>query len=242
MGFFDLFKKNATCARCNATIAAGDAQTLNGRQFCSSCYRRLKQQGQTPARQTPPRDTGRQGGGNSVEDKLSGKYGKGGSTGGYSAPTGGSSKSGGYSAPTGSSGTPATILDIKRVLDETKTKYREESNGKQWEIVTGFSGKDKNYIIKFISTGPQDDALAIRVFGIVSAEKSQYPRIYPVLQSLQDTYRYLRFTLDRDGDVNVEFDVTCLGKDAGLVALEMIVRITKILDDAYPQLKRAAYL
>ena len=241
MGFFDLFKKNATCARCNATIAAGDAQTLNGRQFCSSCYRRLKQQGQTPARQTPPRDTGRQGGGNSVEDKLSGKYGKGGSTGGYSAPTGGSSKSGGYSAPTGSSGTPATILDIKRVLDETKTKYREESNGKQWEIVTGFSGKDKNYIIKFISTGPQDDALAIRVFGIVSAEKSQYPRIYPVLQSLQDTYRYLRFTLDRDGDVNVEYDYLMRDVNPAASAHELVFRIVKILDNSYPVIMRAMW-
>ena len=65
---------------------------------------------------------------------------------------------------------------------------------------------------------------------------------YPVLNKLQDQYRFLRFTLDRDGDINVEYDATCCDRDAGMLAMEMIIRITKILDEAYPELKRAVYL
>ena len=34
----------------------------------------------------------------------------------------------------------------------------------------------------------------------------------------------------------------CCDRDAGMVAMEMIIRITKILDEAYPELKRAVYL
>lgn len=250
MGFFDLFKKSETCARCNATVAASDLKTLNGRKLCPSCYRRLQSvvggasQGASQGRQTGG-SGGASNNGDKFGDKYGDKYGKGSGSSGSTGSSGSAGRSTGYSS--GSSGKstggcPAAIADIKRVLDETKTKYREESNGRQWEIVTGFTGKEKNYLIKFISTGSNDDTLAMRIFGIVSVERSQYSRVYPVLNKLQDTYRFLRFTLDGDGDVNVEYDLTCCDKDAGLVALELIVRITKILDDAYPELKRAAYL
>ena len=80
------------------------------------------------------------------------------------------------------------------------------------------------------------------MFALLSAERSQYAKIYPVLNKLQDQYRFLRFTLDRDGDINVEYDATCCDRDAGMLAMEMIIRITKILDEAYPELKRAVYL
>lgn len=245
MGFFDLFKKGETCARCNATVSSGEGGTVGGKRYCAPCYRRMQQlaaqQGGSSQSRQSSGSQGRQnsGGGNnrSFDDKYGDKYGK------SSGPSTSSGRSTGSSSGGRSSdGYPATLRDIKRVLDETTTKYREESNGKQWEIVTGFTGKEKNYLIKFISTNAEDDGFAIRVFGIVSAERSQYARVYPVLNKLQDTYRFLRFTLDQDGDVNVEYDATCCGSESGMVALEMIVRITKILDDAYPELKRAAYL
>ena len=241
MGFFDLFKKNVTCARCGASISTGDAKTLNGKQYCPNCYRRLQQASQ-PTRSSGYERQGSSGPENgSFEGKYGDKYGKGGSTGSTgSSGRSNDSFSGSSGRSGGSSGCPASIADIRRVLDETKTKYRENNNGKQWEIETGFTGKEKNYMIKFISTG--DDTLAVRVFALLSAEKSQYPKIYPVLNKLQDQFRFLRFTLDRDGDINVEYDATCCDRDAGMVAMEMIIRITKILDEAYPELKRAVYL
>lgn len=266
MGFFDLFgKKNASCARCNATLASGEGQSLNGKQYCAACYRRMQQvaaqqsgtrntgsqnrgnQGGYQGGQTGGQSRGNQGGGNSFESKFADKYGKGsgGST-GYSGSstgsTGSSGKSSGYSGGSGSRTYPAPLQDIKDAFDRTDTKYRESSNGKVWEVVAGFTGKEKNYSIKYMCTSPQDDSLAIRIFGIVSVERHQYGRVYPVLQQLQDKYRFLRFTLDKDGDVNVEYDMTCCSTGAGLAALEMAIRITQILDECYPQLKRAAYL
>lgn len=265
MGFFDLFgKKNASCARCNATLASGEGQSLNGKQYCAACYRRMQQVAgqQSGARnpgsqnrgnagtQTGGQSRGNQGGGNSFESKFADKYGKGGGSTGSTGYSGGSSgysggstgKSSGYSGSSGSRTYPAPLQDIKAAFDRTDTKYRESSNGKVWEVVAGFSGKEKNYTIKYMCTSPEDDSLAIRIFGIVSVERSQYGRVYPVLQQLQDKYRFLRFTLDKDGDVNVEYDMTCCSTGAGLAALEMAIRITQILDESYPLLKRAAYL
>ena len=236
MGFFDLFKKNVTCTRCNISISASDAKTLKGLPYCPHCYRRL-QQAEQPARdswdkpETPAREPQR------PERSFEDKYGRGGSTGSSGRDNDRFSSS---DRDSGASGCPATIADIRRTFEETNTKFRESNSGSRWEIVAGFSDKGKSYMIKFISTG--GDVLAIRVFELLSVEKSQYANVLPVLNKLQDQYRFLRFTLDADGDINVEYDVVCCSRDAGKLALEMAIRITKILDDAYPELKRAVYL
>ncbi len=97
-----------------------------------------------------------------------------------------------------------------------------------------------SYRIKFISRDDDND-VAVRVFGIVSVEEAQQAKVLPVINDLNQKYRFFKFILDDDGDVNVEYDYMVNCPDPSASARELIIRIVRIIDEAYPELMRALW-
>ena len=94
-----------------------------------------------------------------------------------------------------------------------------------------------SYRIKFISRDDDND-VAVRVFGIISVEEDQKEKLLPALNELNNKYRFMKFVLDDDGDVNMEYDYPLRDPDPAASAQEMVIRIVKMVDDAYPLLMR----
>ena len=97
-----------------------------------------------------------------------------------------------------------------------------------------------SYRIRFISKDDDND-VAVRIFELVSVDKSQFAKVLPVINNLNAKYRYVKFVLDNDGDVNVEYDYLMRCPDPAASAMELIIRIVKIVDEAYPELMRAMW-
>ena len=97
-----------------------------------------------------------------------------------------------------------------------------------------------SYRIRFISKDNDND-VAVRIFGLVAVESSQQAKILPVLNQLNAKFRYTKFVLDKDGDINVEYDYLVRCPDPAASAEEIIVRIVKIVEEAYPELMRAMW-
>ena len=57
------------------------------------------------------------------------------------------------------------------------------------------------------------------------------------LNALNDKYRYVKFVLDKDGDVNLEYDLPLSGVNPASCALELVLRISKIVEEVMPELK-----
>jgi len=98
-------------------------------------------------------------------------------------------------------------------------------------------------LVRFMSTDDLND-VAMRIFGLISHIPPE--KRLPVLEAcntLNNKIRFLKFTLDSDGDVNVEYDFTeksadvCIGK----MALELFLRTVRILDSEYVVLANALY-
>ena len=51
----------------------------------------------------------------------------------------------------------------------------------------------------------------------------------------------MRFTLDSDGDINMEYDFPVSITEIGEPAYEIAVRFTQVLDEAYPELMKAMW-
>ena len=140
-----------------------------------------------------------------------------------------------------SSGTHPAIQEIKVAFDAAKIHYSVHHIGDQWELVAAVSGKANNYQIKFISKDGGKNDVALRIFSLVHISASNRPQTLAVLNSFQRKYRFLRFTLDTDDDVKVEYDMPSCTTDIGGAAVEMMLRTMKMIDDIYPELMRCVW-
>lgn len=97
-----------------------------------------------------------------------------------------------------------------------------------------------SYRIRFINTDNDND-VAVRIFGLVSVDESRREKVLPVLNKLNAKYRFVKFLMAEDGDINVEYDYLVADPNPAASAMELIARIVKIVDDVYPELMRAMW-
>lgn len=91
--------------------------------------------------------------------------------------------------------------------------------------------------VKFISLDDKND-VAIRLFRIVeNVEESKVDEMLKAVNECNCEYRYLKFILDDECDVNIEYDLALRAEDTsvGAEACEILVRIVKIVDEVYPK-------
>lgn len=145
-------------------------------------------------------------------------------------------ESGGYSG-----GTHPAIQEIKVAFDKANLHHSVQHIGDQWELVAGISGKANNYQIKFICKDGGKNDVAMRIFSLVHISASNRAQTLALLNSFQIKYRFLRFTLDSDDDVKVEYDMPSCTNDIGGSAVEMLLRTMKMIDEIYPELMRCVW-
>ncbi len=129
------------------------------------------------------------------------------------------------------------IYDTLKKIENLKVYTKEtEHSSSVWLKVS--VGNDHSYTIYFISNDDNNN-VAVRIFGLVSVDKSRWISILPVLNHLNEKYRYAKFTLDGDGDINLEYDYSISCPDPAASAFEIVTRITRIVNESYPTILRA---
>ena len=97
-----------------------------------------------------------------------------------------------------------------------------------------------SYRIRFISRDDDND-VAVRVYELVSVDDAHKAKVLAAINKLNAKYRYIKFVLDDDGDVNLEYDYLVDCPDPAASAKEIVIRIVKMVDEAYPELMRAMW-
>ncbi len=97
-----------------------------------------------------------------------------------------------------------------------------------------------SYKIRFISKDNDND-VAVRIFSLVEVDESRKHKVLGVLNELNAKYRYAKFVLDKDGDINVEYDYLVRCPDPSASAKEIVIRLVNIIDESYPVLMRAMW-
>ena len=96
------------------------------------------------------------------------------------------------------------------------------------------------YKILFISSDNDND-VSVRVFSLLSVEEEQQAKVLLAINMLNSKYRFVKFVLDDDGDVNLEYDYLVHDPDPAASAEEILYRIVNLVDDVYPVLMRAIF-
>ena len=124
---------------------------------------------------------------------------------------------------------------------EENLKVFTEENEKSSEVWLQFGIKNGgSYRIRFISTDDDND-VTVRVFGLVRVEQEKRAALLSVINEINRKYRYFKFYMDDDGDINLQYDFMINCPDPAASAEETVIRIYKMVDDVYPQLMRAMW-
>lgn len=129
------------------------------------------------------------------------------------------------------------IREIHQTFDRKGLKHKVEQKGEHWVLITGMTGDGDNYLYLLIKTDDQGNDVALRTLPLGKVPRSRYDRVYELLNSFQEEFRFAKFVLDKDGDVIAQYDFTVAQPNLGEAAVEIIERMTRILDKCVPRLK-----
>lgn len=144
-------------------------------------------------------------------------------------------------APNTNGGVHPAIAEIERKFKASDFHCHTVHVQDQSELIAGISGKHNSYEIKFICKDGSDNDIALRVFNLIAISGDKTDAILQVLNEVQREYRYLRFTLDSDNEVRIEYDLPNCTENIGKIGVELLVRTMKIVDDIYPRLMQSIW-
>ena len=112
------------------------------------------------------------------------------------------------------------------------------------QLLAGFSVDcGPNVMMRFINQDDDND-VAARIYGLVSnIPQEKRLRVMEACNILNRKVRFIKFYLDTDGDINVEYDFPMHSTDDGIgeMAFEIFIRVMHVLDDQYEIFMKALY-
>lgn len=137
----------------------------------------------------------------------------------------------------------ATGLIVEE-FTKAELKFQVDGDEERETILIGFPiNCGPNVIVRYICTGNRND-VAARVFGLLTGiPEEKRNRVMQACNILSGKIRYLKFYLDRDGDVNVEYDFPELLPDScvGKIAVESFRIFRIVLNMEYAIFPKALY-
>ena len=97
------------------------------------------------------------------------------------------------------------------------------------------------YRIYLISQDDDND-VEVRVFELAQISEEKKPRLLKLINELNCEYRFTKFTIDEDGDLNIAYDFPVDGENPAACACELVTRFVHIIDEAYPRIMRALWV
>ncbi len=134
---------------------------------------------------------------------------------------------------------------IAEAFDEKGIKYggQIEEHDDASAVEAGFRIDNGPLVMARFFSSDDDNDVAVRVFGIINVKEEKRQQMLQQINAANCKMRYIKFLLDEDGDVNAEYDFPAKLADeqVGEVAVEIFIRLMKILDDVYPDFMRAMW-
>jgi hypothetical protein len=103
-------------------------------------------------------------------------------------------------------------------------------------LLAGIAGKHTSFDVAFVSKDNDND-VSLRVLDLVHIDPMLMTPLLHAVNKLNSKYRYAKFVVDEEeAAVSLFFDFPLNAKNTGPIALELLSRVSKIVDDAYPVL------
>lgn len=124
-------------------------------------------------------------------------------------------------------------------LDKEGIKYAEMEKG---AIRITFGGDNMDSIRQYLFFDEDGEPiLQARSWEVAKFKESKRAAAIDLCNTLNREYRWVRFTLDDDGDINVVADCYMTKESAGPITYNIVSRMVNIIDDVYPRFMKALW-
>ena len=133
------------------------------------------------------------------------------------------------------------LEEIKTECDKVGIKYGTNVSDSSQRIDAGFTIKNGgSVIVRFICRQDEND-VAVRIIQFISVRPESKDAIIQVANACNAKYRFIKFCVDSDNDLNVEFDFPLESGNVGPMAKEIFIRWMQICQEVYPDFMRALW-
>ncbi len=132
---------------------------------------------------------------------------------------------------------------VAEAFEKHDIKFRVEEADDAEIIIAGFSIDGGPTVAEWFICDDEND-IAARVFRLITkVPETKLARVSDACNILNSKVRFLKFFVDTDGDVNVEYDFPKRTPDNGIgeMAAELFLRTMHVLDVHYRVLMKALY-
>ena len=134
-----------------------------------------------------------------------------------------------------------SIEKVKEYFASKQLKAREVDNGEALRV--GFSGMENAGAVEIIIFFDEDDsAIALRSFNLLTVGEEMKPKLYKICSELNARFRWVKFFIDEnDNTITVAEDAVTQLDSVGEETFELVLRMTHIIEEAYPALIKAKF-
>lgn len=136
-----------------------------------------------------------------------------------------------------------TARDFIRACDREGLKYKEPrtTDSGKTAVTLGVNGAHGNSYNVGFYFDTNETGVAVRVYQLTASNESNYAKMLLACNQLNNKYRWVKFVIDDDRDINMEADCVISPTTAGTVCVEMFYHFMGIAKDAYPVLMKAQW-
>ena len=130
---------------------------------------------------------------------------------------------------------------IERAFKEKKLPYEIFDHEEVSILQVPFSGQNiRSAKVSFISMDNSNN-VAVRVLNMGVVREERISIVLLLLNELNNRYRYLKFVMDENRVVSIQYDLPESGKGIGAICFEVVQRFIRVVDEAYPELMEAIW-
>ncbi len=137
----------------------------------------------------------------------------------------------------------STARDFIRACDREGIKYKDPRTTESGKtaVTLGVNGSHGNSYNVGFYFDKNETGVAIRVYQFTACKESNYAKMLLACNELNNKYRWVKFVIDDDLDINIEADCVVSPTTAGTVCVEMFYHFMGIAKEAYPVLMKAVW-
>ncbi len=127
----------------------------------------------------------------------------------------------------------AAAKNLTDLLDKEGIKYSTDERENDTVLTCGAGLKNTSVKLNvFIDNN--NTHVALRCFGFIRVSQDKFANALITCNTCNQEYRWVKFTIDEDMDINAQDDAIVSAETAGTEIWELMRRMFNIVDECYP--------
>ena len=131
---------------------------------------------------------------------------------------------------------------VSEAFDQAGLKHAVRETDTFSFVDASFTGSNCTVRIRFVNCDDDND-VKVLTENFAKFPEARRAKGLELINELNRNYKYMKFTVDGDGDLCAQYDlpVSAADENLGKMVIEIAMRCAKIVDDSYPRIMQSIW-